>query len=153
MSNRSFTFAKFLHFDLRVIVVRIHCKVWMWWGWPKFITGQYKEHIGGHLLEHFVQPAVLKRNSNLQQIDDDSREINIAHDHNIKLTEQFQLSQINGGLAIGCRCFLQMPYRPNYREQNCTAAQQIDENENVSPCPVLFVALFALSDYYLCNIG
>jgi len=44
----------------------------------------------------------LEHHRHLQQIDDDPREVDIAHDHDVELTEQLQLAQIDRRLAI-CR--------------------------------------------------
>ena len=47
-------------------------KIWVVWGRPELVSGHKEENEGGGLLEDVVQPLVLVRSRDLQQVDDDS---------------------------------------------------------------------------------
>jgi len=82
----------------------------------ELVSREHEEHIGGHLAEHLVQPGVLEHHGHLQQVDDDPRKVDVAHDHDVELAEELQLAQIDCRLAIGCRGFVQMSDGPDDRE-------------------------------------
>lgn len=82
-----------------------HCR-------SEFVTGQHKEHIRCHFLEHLIDPAILKGSGNPQQIHNYSSYINVANNHYVELTEEFELAQIGGRFAIGGGGFLQMADGP-----------------------------------------
>ena len=90
-----------------IIVLCCHRKVWIIGSWPEFVSGHHKEDQGGHLLEHGVQPLVLRgmhvrmitrnyvayleRNSDPEEVHNDPCEVHVAHHHHIEVPEQLQL--------------------------------------------------------------
>ena len=67
------------------------------------LTGHDKEYQGGELLEHGVEPLILKGNRDPEQVDDDPREVDVADHHDVEVTEQLQLLQAHGRLAVSSR--------------------------------------------------
>ena len=82
----------------------------------------------------------------LEQNYNDARKVDVAHDHDVELAEQLQLAQVDRRLAVRAGRLLEVPDRPDDREQDGATAQQIDQHENVPPGTVLLVALVALGN-------
>lgn len=142
-----------LHLNFVIIVVCVNHKIRMYRHRSKFVRGEYEEYVRGRLLEHFVQPNVLKRYGRLQQVDNDACEINVAHNHYVELTKQLKFLQVYCRFAIGGWRFLQMANRPNNRKQNCTATNQIDQNKYVGPGSSFDVTLFTFLDDDFGSVG
>lgn len=122
-------------------------------GRPELVPGQHEENVRRHLMEHLVQPAVLKRHRDAQQEHDDPREVDVAHDHDVEVAEQLELAQVDGGLAVDGARLLQVPDGPHDREQDAAAAQQVDEDEHVLPGAVLAGPFLALEQDDLRHVG
>ena len=67
------------------------------------LTGHDKEYQSGELLEHGVEPLVLEGDRDPEQVDDDSREVDVADHHDVEVAEQLQLLQAHGRLAVSSR--------------------------------------------------
>ena len=74
------------HF-LHVVIVGGDAKVRVVGRGPELVAGHDEEDKGGHLLEHLVQPLVLEGNRDLEQVDNDAGEIDVANDHDVKVSE------------------------------------------------------------------
>ena len=70
---------------LHVVVIRGNCEVRVIGGWPELVTRHDKEDEGGHLLEHLIQPLVLKGDGDLQQVDNYPSEVYVADHHDVKV--------------------------------------------------------------------
>ena len=99
-----------------------------------------EEHERGHLLEHLVQPLVLERHRDLEQVNDDASEVDVAHHHDVEVPEQLELLQGDGGLAVGLRGLLQVLDGPDHGQEDGAAAQQVDQDEDVLPPEIKTVA-------------
>lgn len=100
---------------------------------PELVCCQNEKHIGRHFLEHLVQPDVLERHSNSQQIHDHPRKINVADNHQVKVVEKLQLFKVDCGFFRGTRSFLEVTDRPDHGKHDAAAAEEIDEDEDISP--------------------
>jgi len=102
-------------------------------GGPELVAGHHEEHEGRHFFEHLVQPRVLERNSNPEEIDDNPGEIDVADDHNVEVAKQLQLGEGHRGLPISVAGLLQMPDAPNHWKENGPATYQVNQNEELLP--------------------
>ena len=68
-----------------------------------------------------------------QELDDDSRKVYVRDDHHVELSEEHELGDVACGLAVNCRGLTVVLDAPHNRKQHRTAADDINEMEEVVP--------------------
>lgn len=92
----------------RFVVVDRNLEVWIVVGRTEFDRCHRQKQKSNHFTEHLIHPFVLERHHNLKQKNDDSGEVYIADDHDVKVPKQLKLAQIHISLPVGFRSLLQM---------------------------------------------
>ena len=101
--------------------------------WTEFISRCTVEGEGGHLSEEISEPNPSERKSGVEEIHNDSCEVDVGYYKKVELSEQLQLVHISCCFAVNLRSFLQMLDRPNDGHQDSTTADDVYKSENVLP--------------------
>lgn len=75
------------HFDFVLVTLVLDSEVRMRRCGAELVSGQNEKYVGCHFAEHLVKPHVLEGNGYLQQVHDDTCEVDVADDHDVELTE------------------------------------------------------------------
>merc|ERR1719239_1148953 len=126
--------------NLLHVIVHRHCKVGVVAGRSELIASHDKEDKSSNLFKHRVQPFILEGHSDFEQVHNDPCEVDIADDHDVEVPEQLQLFQAHSSLPISRRSILQVPDRPDNRKQDCSTANQVDQNEHLFPKVVTYLS-------------
>lgn len=140
------------HF-VHILIIGGYPKVRVVVGRTEFVARHHKEHVGCHLAEHVIQPLVLEGYCHPQQIDNYPCKVNVADNHDVEVTEEFQFLEVDGSLSVALRGFLQVTNGPDYRQQDGSTAKEVQEEEQLHPHSVLLACLLRLLDYDRGNIG
>jgi len=112
----------------------------------ELVASGAEESESGSFSEEISEPDPTERQRGIEKIDNDASEIDVRDDDEIELAEELEFLHVAESLSVNLRGLLEMLDGPNDRHENGSAADDINETEDVLPSEPALSARSGLFD-------